>query len=610
MSEIHVKKSVKLWVGGLIIAGLFFGIHYGIIPVPAIGILKAVVPQKANLPDISDAKIADVKPEVFPSSIPNGCQDPIRAENWAWNANMGWNYSNGGIDTTKGSIAEKYGVCEHIGRQDDNAQMQNDLLACAKDLKEPHSTECSNGVQFITIMGDGAGAFLATLNAQAKKLCADCTAEIVGTTGFSRGEDKLMGPPSWKNPHSMVGDGLIAGVLRDGDWNTAQKYIGDNGLKNNPDEKTFDPDAVNWVNAGDYVKAAEMYVAGYCEDRKVIKNGKLTGETVNVCVKGVVTWTPADVTAAEKGGGLQNIVSTEQYRSQMPSALIGIKKWNKTHSDKLAALLAAALEAGDQIRAYPKALTIAADISAKIYGEQNGAYWEKYYTGTTEQVCSKHLEDGACRASKMAVKLGGSYADNMHDALAEFGVDPGMPSNNNFKATYTIFAKIVDQQYHPLFEKTPIPEFKDIATAAYLLQAKSLMDDPGSAAVKPQYSADEQPTEQFGDVNKNIEFNTGSAVLTPQGLATVAGMKDDLAITKGYITLDGNTDNTGNADTNTKLSLARAEAVKLAIQKMAPGDFPSERFRVNGYGPSKPVADNSTNEGRAKNRRVEVILAN
>jgi OmpA-OmpF porin, OOP family len=562
----------------------------------SIGILQSRDVAKASLPDVKDAQVNDVQPLPYPTTIANGCGDPIRDEEWAWNAQAGKNYANGGVDTTKGSLMEKHGVCMHIIRQDDTKQMQNDLLACAKDLQS--STECSSGVHFVTIMADGTGQFLAPLNEQMTKLCKECTAEIIGTTGFSRGEDALWGQESWKkNPHSMLGDGLIAGVLRDGDWDTGMKFIGDNNMRNNPDEHTFDPKAVNWVNADDYIKAAEMYISGYCEDRKVIENGKLTGEVRNVCVKGVVTWTPGDVNMAEKKGGLVRIISTKQYRSQMPSAIIGIRKWDKAHNDKVASMLAAALEGGDQIKAFPEALKRAGDISAKIYGEKDGAYWVRYYKGTEQK-----------DAQGREVDLGGSYADNINDALTVFGLSAG--SNNNVKATYTVFAKIVQQQYPELFKNNPIPPYEQIATTAYLVQAKGLLDSAGSQADTQHYSADSDTSDVVGDKNWDIQFATGSAALTPTGESTVRQIKDEVAITGLTVTLNGYTDNTGNAEMNRRLSEARAASVKAALQRMASADFPDERFRVHGYGPDKPVADNSTDAGRAKNRRVQIILAN
>jgi len=97
----------------------------------------------------------------------------------------------------------------------------------------------------VVIMGDGSGQFLAAINPQLAKLGAEYQAKVIGATGYSRGEDSFMAPSEVKsNPQAAKGL-LVEGVLRDGDWNIAQKWEGDNGIKNNPDEKTWDPDAVN-----------------------------------------------------------------------------------------------------------------------------------------------------------------------------------------------------------------------------------------------------------------------------------------------------------------------------------------------------------------------------
>ena len=148
----------------------------------------------------------------------------------------------------------KEGVNLRLIRQDDVGKMQEALVAFATELKNGDANP-TKGAHYVGIMGDGSATFLKGLNDTLKRLGSGYNAKVVGSAGYSRGEDKFMGPPEWKaNPAASRG-GLTAGVLRDGDWNIAQKWLGDNGLCNNPDEKTYDPGCMNWVAASDYIDA-------------------------------------------------------------------------------------------------------------------------------------------------------------------------------------------------------------------------------------------------------------------------------------------------------------------------------------------------------------------
>jgi OOP family OmpA-OmpF porin len=69
------------------------------------------------------------------------------------------------------------------------------------------------------------------------------------------------------------------------------------------------------------------------------------------------------------------------------------------------------------------------------------------------------------------------------------------------------------------------------------------------------------------------------------------------------VLISGHTDNVGDPDYNMKLSLKRAEAVRDYLISL--GADP-KKLQVIGEGMNRPIADNSTKEGRAKNRRVEV----
>jgi outer membrane protein OmpA-like peptidoglycan-associated protein len=73
-----------------------------------------------------------------------------------------------------------------------------------------------------------------------------------------------------------------------------------------------------------------------------------------------------------------------------------------------------------------------------------------------------------------------------------------------------------------------------------------------------------------------------------------------------YVEVQGHTDSTGSAAYNLKLGQARAESVMryLSIQQ----GFPLHRMNVISYGAAKPVTDNKTKDGRAKNRRVALVV--
>jgi outer membrane protein OmpA-like peptidoglycan-associated protein len=99
-------------------------------------------------------------------------------------------------------------------------------------------------------------------------------------------------------------------------------------------------------------------------------------------------------------------------------------------------------------------------------------------------------------------------------------------------------------------------------------------------------------------------FDTGKATLQPASQEQVGNVA---AILKAYpkvkIRLGGYTDNTGNAESNVKLSDERANAVMAELAKL--GTDPA-RMSAKGYGEEHPVADNATEEGRAKNRRISL----
>ncbi|MBD5801143.1 putative lipoprotein YiaD precursor [Azoarcus sp. Aa7] len=104
-----------------------------------------------------------------------------------------------------------------------------------------------------------------------------------------------------------------------------------------------------------------------------------------------------------------------------------------------------------------------------------------------------------------------------------------------------------------------------------------------------------------------VEFESGSAILTPTGIAILDEMGAAIArLDRPRVDIIGHTDSTGNRMANITLSLARADAVKTYL---AGKGIPAAGMSALGAGPDRPVTPNDTPEGRARNRRIEFRLS-
>lgn len=102
-----------------------------------------------------------------------------------------------------------------------------------------------------------------------------------------------------------------------------------------------------------------------------------------------------------------------------------------------------------------------------------------------------------------------------------------------------------------------------------------------------------------------IQFDTGKWDLKSDGTATVAEIAKMLKATPALkIAIEGHTDNVGQPAANKILSERRAQSVMKAV---AAAGVDAGRLSAAGYGQEKPIADNRSEEGRAKNRRVELV---
>lgn len=453
------------------------------------------------------------------------------------------------------------------------------------------------GVAGIMIMGDGVPFYLSSVQQALNDKYGEgkYQMQVMGAIGLSYGEDKLIGPPSWKmNPQSMKG-ALISAVIGDGDWVTAVNYAFANGLKVNPDPATYDADAVNFLASAndDYIESAKDLIkaqtAGFTVPLKEVKNGKLTGKSINKKVDGCATWTPGDKMVFDALSGFTDIISTKEFNNQMAVTVIFLKQWAEKNKDQVVNIFKAAYTASNQVKQYDTWQKRASEATAKTFGIETPDYWYNMFKG------QKGEKNG------ISYNMGGSRVFNLADANQYYGTSDG---TNRYKAVYDQVSRYLKELNPAGFNQNVkrIVPYDEAINLSFLKQIQNI--DEG-AAYEADYS--KKATNVVASGEWRINFDPGRATVRPEGRDVLEQIYNLLIQAEdSKLELVGHTDNSGNKTNNYSLSTARAEAVKsYLIQK----GIPASRFQnIDGKGQDEPLGDNNTEAGKAKNRRVVVSI--
>lgn len=176
--------------------------------------------------------------------------------------------------------------------------------------------------------------------------------------------------------------------------------------------------------------------------------------------------------------------------------------------------------------------------------------------------------------------------------------DPERTDLNIGQPTHTWGVKTVDGK--------PVIFQLGLNGASY--QVLQLEQTPVKASLLPPEAQPANVSKAIGETGKavlHIQFETDQARLLPEGRLVVEQIATVLNSEPGLkLSIEGHTDDSGDAARNQALSLARATAVRDALVALG---IDAARLRTAGHGSSQPVAANSDADGKAKNRRVELV---
>jgi outer membrane protein OmpA-like peptidoglycan-associated protein len=170
------------------------------------------------------------------------------------------------------------------------------------------------------------------------------------------------------------------------------------------------------------------------------------------------------------------------------------------------------------------------------------------------------------------------------------------PLDADIEATYYLSAK--DKEYWIKLTSFAGTANEVEAYALNILEIESMNQEVVASEMFEAISRD-------GFIALYINFDTGKATVKPESIQIIDQIESMMIQNPGLkISIEGHTDNSGNSASNQSLSEQRAKSV---MNLLVARGISASRLKSMGWGQTKPVADNTTEEGKSKNRRVEII---
>ncbi|WP_429446692.1 OmpA family protein [Paraburkholderia sp. WC7.3g] len=224
----------------------------------------------------------------------------------------------------------------------------------------------------------------------------------------------------------------------------------------------------------------------------------------------------------------------------------------------------------------------------------------RYWMSPRRTACAHALALLACAAAVASW----SAARNNEALLERIGTDLGrysaIPAAHDNAKRDALQALVADRDQLDRYTRIGVPLRLSLGMyrGAQLLPA---LDTAIASYVPPA------PPPAVVTLDSMSLFDSGRAQLKPGSTRTmVAALEMIRANPDKRILVAGHTDDVGNPQSNLKLSTARAEAVRDWL--IDASGLAATQFAIQGYGDTRPIASNATDDGRAKNRRVEITL--